>query len=256
MDTGNTMIKTTLFDTPQAMGQAAAETAIDQIVHAIDQAGQAAIVLATGASQFDVLAHLVQTDRIDWSRVTMFHLDEYVGLPDTHKASFCKYLTERFINLVSPLKAVHLIQGDVTDPEAECQRLSDIISQHEIVVTLAGIGENGHLAFNDPPADFDTKAPYLVVDLDERCRGQQLGEGWFSTLDDVPAQAISMGIQQIMASKCLILSVPDTRKAEAVKNTLTRVVSPDYPASIVRTHEHCHLFLDKASAALLEPDKH
>ncbi len=249
------MIKTTILDTPQAMGQMAAETAIDQIVQSIDQTDQAAIVLATGASQFDVLGHLVKTDRVDWSRVTMFHLDEYVGLPDTHKASFRKYLTERFIHRVAPLKAVHLIQGDVADPEAECQRLSSIISQHEIAVTLAGIGENGHLAFNDPPADFETTAPYLVVDLDARCRRQQLGEGWFSTLDEVPTQAISMGIRQIMASKCLILSVPDMRKAEAVKNTLTQAVSPDYPASIVQTHAHCHLFLDTKSATLLASDQ-
>lgn len=246
------MIKTTVLDTPETMGKAAAETAIDHVARAIDQTGHAAIVLATGASQFEVLANLVKTDRIDWSRVTMFHLDEYVGMPDTHKASFRKYLTERFIQQVTPLKAVHLIQGDVTDPEAECRRLSDLISQHEIAVTLAGIGENGHLAFNDPPADFETKAPYLVVDLDERCRGQQLGEGWFETLDDVPTQAISMGIQQIVSSKCLILSVPDTRKAEAVKNTVTQAVSPEVPASIVQSHHNCHLYLDRASAALLE----
>lgn len=249
------MIKTTIFDTPQEMGKAAAETAVDQIVKSIDQTDQASIVLATGASQFEVLAHLVTTDRIDWSRVTMFHLDEYVGLPETHRASFRKYLKERFITQVLPLKAVHLIEGDVDDSKAECRRLSDIMGQHEIAVMLAGIGENGHLAFNDPPADFETREPYLVVDLDERCRQQQLGEGWFATLDEVPTQAISMGIQQIMTSKCLILSVPDTRKAEAVKNTVTQAVSPEYPASIVQTHENCYLYLDRASAALLESTK-
>lgn len=249
-------MKTTILDTPEAMGRAAAETAIERIARAIDHTGHASIVLATGASQFEVLAHLVKTDRVDWSRVTMFHLDEYVGLPDTHGASFRKYLRERFIDQVSALKAVYLIQGDVSDPEAECRRLSDIISQHEIVVTLAGIGENGHLAFNDPPADFETTVPYLVVDLDTRCRQQQLGEGWFGTLDEVPTQAISMGIQQIMKSKCLILSVPDTRKAEAVKNTLTQAVSPDYPASIVQSHENCVLYLDTKSAALLPADRH
>jgi glucosamine-6-phosphate deaminase len=249
------MIKTTLLDTPEAMGRAAADMAIGCILQAIEQTGQASIVLATGASQFEVLAHLVKTDRIDWSKVTMFHLDEYVGMPETHKASFRKYLKERFITQVSPLKAVHLIDGAAQDPMAQCQALSDIISTHDIVVTLAGIGENGHLAFNDPPADFETKAPYLVVDLDDRCRQQQLGEGWFATLDEVPTQAISMGIQQIMTSKCLILSVPDTRKAEAVKNTVTQAVSPEYPASIVQTHENCHLYLDRASAALLESTK-
>jgi len=246
------MIKTAILDTPAEMGKAAAETAIDHIARAIDQTGDAAIVLATGASQFEVLAHLVKTDRIDWSKVIMFHLDEYVGMPETHKASFRKYLKARFIDQVSPLKAAHLIDGDVQDPHAQCQMLSDAIRAHEIAVTLAGIGENGHLAFNDPPADFETTEPYLVVDLDRRCRQQQLGEGWFNTLDEVPTQAISMGIRQIMASKCLILSVPDTRKAEAVKNTVTQAVSPEYPASIVQTHENCHLYLDRASAALLE----
>jgi len=249
------MIKTFVLDTPQAMGKAAADTAIDHIVKAIEQIGQAAIVLATGASQFEVLAHLVKTDRIDWSKVTMFHLDEYVGLPETHKASFRKYLKERFIKQVPPLKAVHLIEGDARDPKAQCQQLSDIISQRDIAVTLAGIGENGHLAFNDPPADFETTEPYLVVDLDKRCREQQLGEGWFETLDDVPCQAISMGIQQIMQSKCLILSVPDTRKAEAVKNTMTQTVSPEYPASIVQEHTNCFLYLDTQAAALLDVTK-
>ncbi len=246
------MIKTIVADTPEAMGKAAAETAINYIVTSIEQTGQAAIILATGASQFDVLVHLVKTDRIDWSKVTMFHLDEYVGLPVTHKASFRKYLTERFINQVSPLKDVHLINGDVEDPQAQCRHLSAIISQHEIAVTLAGIGENGHLAFNDPPADFETAEPYLVVDLDTRCRQQQLGEGWFNTLEEVPTQAISMSIRQIMLSKCLILSVPDTRKAEAVKNTLTQAVSPEYPASIVQTHTDCHLYLDTQAAGLLD----
>jgi glucosamine-6-phosphate deaminase len=246
------MIKTIVLDTPEAMGKAAAKTAINHIVASIKQTDQAAIVLATGASQFEVLAHLVKTDRIDWSKVTMFHLDEYVGLPETHNASFRKYLTERFINKVSPLKGIHLIDGDVKAPKAQCLQLSEIISQHKIAVTLAGIGENGHLAFNDPPADFETTEPYLVVDLDTRCRQQQLGEGWFKTLEDVPTQAISMGIQQIMLTKCLILSVPDTRKAEAVKNTVTQAVSPEYPASIVQMHENCHLYLDRASAALLE----
>ncbi|MCP4455003.1 MAG: glucosamine-6-phosphate deaminase [Planctomycetes bacterium] len=246
------MIKTTILDTPEAMGKAAAETAIEKIAGAIDQTGYASIILATGASQFEVLDHLVKTDRIDWSRVTMFHLDEYVGMTETHNASFRKYLKARFINQVSPLKAVHLIDGDAQDPSDECRRLSDIISRHEIAVTLAGIGENGHLAFNDPPADFETTEPYLVVDLDARCRQQQRGEGWFSTLDDVPTQAISMGIRQIMKTQCLILSVPDTRKAEAVKNTVTQAVSPEYPASMVQTHGNCHLYLDRASAALLE----
>ena len=249
------MIKINISDTPQAMAKAAAETVVDKIVQSIEQSNQASVVLATGTSQFEVLGHLVQTDRIDWSRVTMFHLDEYVGLAQTHKASFRRYLTERFLNRVGSLKAVYLIRGDADDPDEQCQYLSEIISQHEITVTLAGIGENGHLAFNDPPADFDTTLPYIIVDLDERCRMQQVNEGWFTAVDEVPTQAVSMSIQQIMKSKCLVVCVPDSRKAGAVKNTLTQPVSQDYPASVIREHKNCYLYLDEKSAALLKTDK-
>ncbi len=249
------MVKSTICESAKAIGKAAAETAIEHITKAIDCDNEAAIIIATGASQFETLAELVAGNDVDWSKVTMFHLDEYVGMPVTHKASFRKYLNERFIDPIGCLKAAHLIMGDRPDPVAECQRLNVLISQHEIAVAVAGIGENGHLAFNDPPADFETEAPYLVVDLDERCRQQQLGEGWFESFDEVPKQAISMSIRQIMKSQCLILSVPDERKAEAVRNTLTRTVSPDYPASIVQQHSSCYLYLDSASAALFDITK-
>lgn len=249
------MIKTTICESAKAMGKVAAETAIDYIMKAIDRDNEAAIIIATGASQFDTLAELVVENDVDWSKVTMFHLDEYVGMPVTHKASFRKYLNERFIAPIGCLKATHLIRGDAPDSMAECQRLNELISQYEIAVAIAGIGENGHLAFNDPPANFETKEPYLVVDLDKRCREQQLGEGWFESLAEVPRQAISMSIRQIMKSQCLILSVPDERKAEAVKNTLTQKVSPDYPASIIQHHSNCYLYLDKASAALIDTTK-
>ena len=239
-----------IFETKEEMGQAAARTASRIICEAVRTRGQAAIVLATGASQFEVLGHLVQED-VDWSRVTMFHLDEYIGLSASCPASFCKYLTERFVQKVKPLKSVYLVNGQAADPVVECGRLGDLIAKHEIDVTLAGIGENGHLAFNDPPADFNAKDAYIVVDLDDACRRQQLGEGWFPTFDDVPSKAISMSIPQIMKTKNLILSVPDCRKAWAVKMALEEPVSPMCPASIVQTHPRCMLYLDRQAAALL-----
>jgi glucosamine-6-phosphate deaminase len=180
----------------------------------------------------------------------MFHLDEYIGLPETEPASFRKYLKERFLNLVSPLKASYLVNGE-NDPEAECKRLNQIISEHPIDVALVGIGENGHLAFNDPPADFDTELPYIVVNLDEKCRLQQFNEGWFKSIEEVPKQAISMSIRQICKSKLIICSVPDLRKAEAVKNSLENEVSNIFPASILQTHSNCIFFLDKHSASLI-----
>jgi glucosamine-6-phosphate deaminase len=178
----------------------------------------------------------------------MFHLDEYIGLPITHPASFRKYLQERFILKVEPLKEVFLIDGE-GDPKEECERLGNLIARYPIDVALVGIGENGHLAFNDPPADFNTEDPYLVVELDEACRKQQLNEGWFESLEVVPNKAISMSINQIMKSKNIVCSVPDERKATAVKNTVEQAVSNLYPASILQTHSDCTLYLDKASAS-------
>lgn len=239
-----------ISDNPVELGKVSAAVAIEGIINAIKEKGQANVILATGASQFETLKNLVEDRTIDWSKVVMFHLDEYIGLPETAPASFRKYLKERFLNLVSPLKASYLVNGE-TDPNGECQRLNQIITDHPIDVALVGIGENGHLAFNDPPADFDTESPYIVVDLDEKCRLQQFNEGWFSSLAEVPKKAISMSIKQICKSKMIICSVPDSRKAEAVKNTLENKVSNNDPASILQTHAHCLFFLDKASASLL-----
>jgi len=233
------------------LGRAAAKTAAGQIKDAIANKGQANIVLATGASQFEVLEKLTAAEGIDWSRVTMFHLDEYIGLGGDHPAGFRKYLRQRFVDKVGELKAVHFINGDAPGPEQECERLGELISRQTIDVTLAGIGENGHLAFNDPPADFETQQPYIVVALDEKCRRQQLGEGWFKKLEDVPARAISMSIRQILKSELLIVSVPDLRKASAVKATLEGPVTPNCPASILQEHPNCKLLLDEQSASLL-----
>ena len=239
-----------ITDNPVELGKVSAAAAVEGIINAIKEKGQANVILATGASQFETLKNLVEDTTIDWSKVVMFHLDEYIGLPETAPASFRKYLKERFLNLVSPLKASYLVNGE-TDPEEECERLNQIITDHPIDVAFVGIGENGHLAFNDPPADFDTVSPYIVVDLDEKCRLQQFNEGWFPSLAEVPKKAISMSIKQICKSKLIICSVPDSRKAEAVKNTLENKVSNNDPASILQTHANCLFILDKSSASLL-----
>lgn len=235
---------------PAELGKRSGVLAAKLIQKAIFDKGSANIILATGTSQFHTLNHLINEGSIDWNKVIMFHLDEYIGLPVSHPASFRKYLVERFLEKLPPLKAVYLINGE-SDPGKECGRLNGIINNHPVDVALVGIGENGHLAFNDPPADFATDDPYIVVNLDEACRKQQLGEGWFHTLTEVPGQAISMSVQQIMKSKHIICSVPDSRKATAVKNTVEQSVSNLYPASILQDHPSCYLFLDESSASLL-----
>jgi glucosamine-6-phosphate deaminase len=240
-----------IHNTKQEMGTAAAETAGGAIRAAIAARSEANIILATGASQFEMLAHLVVIEGIDWSKVTMFHLDEYIGLGPDHPASFRKYLKERFVEQVGTLKVAHLVNGDAGDPAGECRRLGELIRSHPIDVACIGIGENGHLAFNDPPADFETEQPYLVVQLDERCRRQQLGEGWFETLEQVPSQAISMSIRQILQSRQIVVTVPDERKAEAVRNALEGPVTPQCPASVLRQHANCSIFLDEPAASLL-----
>jgi glucosamine-6-phosphate deaminase len=231
------------------LGKVAGQTAARMIKEAIEKKDCANIILATGTSQFETLNQLVKED-IDWSKVNIFHLDEYIGLPESSLASFRKYLKERFIEKVSSLKKVYLINGE-EDAEKECRRLGEIIKNNIIDVALVGIGENGHLGFNDPPADFETDEPFIVVNLDEKCRNQQFGEGWFKTIDDVPRQAITMSIKQIMKSKKIICSVPESRKAIAVKDCFENYVSNLFPASILQKHEECICFLDKNSAALL-----
>ncbi|MDO6438551.1 glucosamine-6-phosphate deaminase [Cyclobacterium sp. 1_MG-2023] len=236
-------------ENPKALGNLAGEEAAPLIREAIAKKGKANLILATGTSQFETISRLLD-EEIDWSKVTVFHLDEYIGIPISHPASFRKYLKERFVDKVGNLGAIHYINGE-NDPEEECKRLAALISEKDIDVAFVGIGENGHLAFNDPPADFDTQIPYLVVDLDEPCRKQQMNEGWFEKMEDVPAQAISMSIQQIMKSKHIICSVPDERKAKAVQACLEGEVSNLNPSSILQEHASCSIFLDDASASLL-----
>jgi glucosamine-6-phosphate deaminase len=244
-------MKITVTEDPIVLGHLAGTEAARLIKQTIAQKGQANIILATGTSQFETLTQLLQ-EGVEWNKVVMFHLDEYIGLPESHPASFRNYLRERFLAKVPGLKAYHLIDGE-GDADAECSRLGEIIQRYPIDVALVGIGENGHLGFNDPPADFDTEQPFIVVKLDEDCRKQQLGEGWFATLAAVPQQAITMSIKQILRSKHIICSVPDSRKAMAIKNSLEGPVSNMHPASILQSHADCICFLDKASSALL-PD--
>jgi len=219
------------------------------IQDAIAAHGEAFVIVATGASQFDVLATLVRAPGIDWSRVTCFHLDEYVGIPSTHPASFRKYLKERFVELLPmPPKQFYYIDGE-GDAVSECSRLKALITAvPRIDVAFIGIGENGHIAFNDPPADFETSEPYLVLDLDEACRMQQLGEGWFPTLEDVPSTAISMSCKQICKAQSIVCTVPDQRKANAVNATIKQTdPDPKLPASYLHTHKDCVLFVDSTS---------
>jgi glucosamine-6-phosphate deaminase len=239
-----------VFETKAEMGQAAALDAAAILRQAIARTGQAHVIAATGASQFEFLDALTATPGIDWSKVVFFHLDEYVGLPETHPASFRRYLKERIVARVHP-GAFHFIEGDAADPRAESHRVGRLIRACAIDVAFVGIGENGHLAFNDPPADFETEDAYLVVTLDEACRRQQLGEGWFAGLEDVPKQAVSMSVQQILKAERILCVVPDARKAQAVRACLEGEVAPERPASILRTHPRTTLFLDRASAGLL-----
>jgi glucosamine-6-phosphate deaminase len=235
----------------ESLGQTAAEAGASALRTALEESGHARLILATGASQFSVLKNLLKQPDIAWHRVTLFHLDEYLGLPPTHPASFRKYLQDRFVKqLPVPLAAAHWIDGEA-NPDDERKRLNALILEEPIDVAFIGIGENGHLAFNDPPADFITEEPFILVNLDEACRKQQLGEGWFPSLDDVPKRAISMSINQIMKSRAIICSVPDQRKAVAVKNALTGPITPELPASILQKHANTKLFLDQFSSSLL-----
>jgi len=224
------------------------------IQNTLKEKGSARIILATGSSQFEMLNELIAAD-IDWSKVEIFHLDEYIGISVNHNASFRKYLKERFEAKVSNLKAFHYIEGDAENLNAELDRINRLISRDVIDVAFVGIGENGHLAFNDPPADFETEVPYIVVNLDEKCRKQQLNEGWFSSLENVPLHAISMSVRQIMKSTYIINTVPDVRKAEAVSCSVNGQVSNLCPASILQKHEHCYSYFDRESASLLRFDQ-
>ena len=232
-----------------AAGRAAAEHAANSLRAAIKAQGAARIVAATGASQFEFLEALTSAPGVAWDCVELFHLDEYVGLPITHPASFRKYLLDRLIQKTR-ITQYHFLDGE-SDPQGVAKKVGSELLSKPVDIAFAGIGENGHLAFNDPPADFQSEESYLVVALDEACRQQQVNEGWFAKLADVPAKAISMSIRQILRAKEIIAVVPEARKARAVKTCFEGEISPLAPASILRTHANATVYLDKESASLL-----
>ena len=235
-----------ICENSKELGRSAAEYVARVINDAIAKKGEARIVLSTGASQFDTLSALVEIPGIEWGKVEMFHLDEYVDLPITHVASFRKYLQERFVDKVGTLKAVHFVDGTkegIADITREIRRAP-------IDIGLIGIGENAHIAFNDPPANFDTKEAYIIVNLNDRCKQQQMGEGWFATIDDVPKQAVSMTTYQIMQCEKIVSCVPHKVKAEAIKNTLcAKELTNEIPATLLKTHSDFVLYVDKNSAS-------
>ncbi len=241
-----------VYEDKLSLGRAAAEQAAVSLRNAIQSSGRARIVAATGASQFEFLDALTAMPGIEWARVEMFHLDEYIGLPVSHPASFRKYLLERLINKTG-IKKYHFLEGD-GDVAAIVRRVGGELKAVPIDIAFVGIGENGHLAFNDPPADFQTEEPYFIVDLDEACRRQQVGESWFADLSEVPRRAITMSVRQILKAKEIVAVVPDARKAQAVKSCFEGDIGPLAPASILRTHPSTTVFLDKYSAALLSPE--
>lgn len=231
------------------LGKRAGAFAAEKINEAIEKKGVARIILSTGASQFETLETLVRED-VDWSKVEMFHLDEYVDISESHVASFRKYLKERFVNIVNPKKA-YFVDGN--NPEEAIAYLTDEITKAPIDVALIGIGENGHIAFNDPPADFETKESYIIVNLDEKCRKQQVGEGWFATVDDVPKQAISMTPYRIMESEVIISAVPHAVKANAIKLTIESDKTTNLvPATLLKEHKNCFLFVDENSGVAIK----
>jgi glucosamine-6-phosphate deaminase len=251
-----------VFPDKVSLSRAAAEQAAGSIRRAITERGRARIIAATGASQFEFLDALtkapgvdwVKNDwpKIDWTKVEAFHLDEYIGLPVTHPASFRKFLRERLVSKTGIVN-FHWIEGDAADPAAVIREVGKELASAPIDIAFVGIGENGHIAFNDPPADFTTEDPYIIVNLDEPCRQQQVGEGWFADISQVPRRAISMSPRQILKAREIVVVVPDKRKATAVKACLEGEITPMAPASILRRHSNATIYLDTESASLLSP---
>lgn len=246
-------MKIVLSKTAEELGKKAADSAAEALNKAIEEKGSARLLLSTGASQFTTISELVKKD-VDWSKVEMFHLDEYVGLPESHIASFRKYLKERFVSHVD-IKEAYFVNGE-GDVEENIKKLTEEIRRAPIDVALIGIGENAHIAFNDPPADFDTKEAYIKVNLDNKCKMQQVGEGWFDTKNDVPNQAITMTVYQIMQSKKIISCVPHKVKAEAIRNTLENDLNNEIPATVLKQHSDWTLFVDENSASLIDVEKY
>jgi len=246
-------MKISIAETKEKMGSLAADAAAAKIREAIDARGEARVIFASAASQFEFIEALLAHEEIDWTKVCGFHLDEYVGLAADHPASFRRFLKERLLaKLPHPVKSFTFVGGDAPDPAAECARLKAAVREKPIDLACIGIGENGHIAFNDPPADFETKAAYSVVALDEVCRRQQVGEGWYPDLDHVPTHAFSMTVPQIMAAKSIVVIVPDSRKADAVAAAVEGPLTNMCPSSILRNHPDCTMFLDPPAASKLK----
>jgi glucosamine-6-phosphate deaminase len=243
-----------VFDDKVTLGRAAAEQAANAIRRAISEHGKARIIAATAASQLEFLDALTKAPGIDWTQVEAFHLDEYIGLPITHPGSFRKMLMAELVNKTGILQ-YHLLDGDAPDPSAVVRQVGKQLASAPIDIAFLGIGENGHIAFNDPPADFNTEEPYLIVNLDEACRQQQVGEAWFADISQVPKRAISMSARQILKAKEILAVVPDRRKAQAVKLCFEGDITPMSPASILRRHLNATVYLDKHSASLLGPGR-
>jgi glucosamine-6-phosphate deaminase len=250
--TGAFFVLLKVFNDRVALGRAAAEQAAAAIRRAIAERGNARIVAATAASQLEFLDALTKARGIDWSKVEVFHLDEYIGLPVTHPGSFRKMLREQLLQKTG-IANYYLLDGDAADPLEVVRRVGKEVASRPVDIAFLGIGENGHIAFNDPPADFQTEESYIIVNLDEACRQQQVGEAWFADISQVPKQAISMSARQILKSKEILAVVPDSRKAHAVKLCFEDPISPMAPASILRTHPNATVYLDKNSASLLGP---
>src|ERR1700757_4215509 len=241
-----------VFDDKVTLGRAAAEQAANAIRRAISERGKARIIAATAASQLEFLDALTKVPGIDWTQVEAFHLDEYIGLPITHPGSFRKMLMAELVNKTG-ITHFHLLDGDAPDPSAVVREVGKDLASAPIDIAFLGIGENGHIAFNDPPADFNTEEPYIIVELDEACRQQQVGEAWFADISQVPKQAISMSAKQILKAKEILAVVPDKRKAQAIKACFEGEISPMAPASIIRRHPNATIYLDRDSASLLGP---
>jgi glucosamine-6-phosphate deaminase len=242
-------MKMVVAENADKLGEKAAKCASKALCKAIDEQGYARLLVSTGASQFETLKSLADSTEIDWTKVEMFHLDEYVKLSESHPASFRKYLKERFTSRIN-LKAAYFVDGE-GDVDEMIKTLTEEIRKAPIDVALIGIGVNAHVAFNDPPADFDTKEAYIKVSLDNECKMQQVGEGWFAGIEDVPSEAISMTVYQIMQSKKIVSSVPHKVKASAIAETFRNKVTNKVPSTMLKTHSDWSLYIDKESASEL-----
>lgn len=241
-----------IYSDKASLGRAAAAQAATAIKRAVADRGHARIIAATAASQLEFLDALTRTPGIDWQKVEAFHLDEYIGLPVTHPGSFRKMLMEQLVSKTG-IPKYHLLPGDAGDPASAVREASKQLASAPIDIAFLGIGENGHIAFNDPPADFNTEEPYIIVNLDEACRRQQVGEAWFADISQVPTRAISMSARQILKAKEILAVVPDRRKAQAIKACFEGEITPMAPASILRRHQNATVYLDEGSASLLSP---